>query len=96
MELTKESVVELARVQAQIIINKLHRYAVTYRPPGSVQEGLQESMGEELTASFWYRERARHARQNGDDHTARLYEQIASEEDEHYREFNARADQVSR
>ena len=96
MELTTDQVAEIARIQAQMVVNKLHRYAKTFEPPHNTAEGLEDSMGEELTAAFWYRERARHARQTGDDQTARLYEQIASEEDEHYREFNARADQLSR
>jgi rubrerythrin len=95
MEITRDQIIELAKIQAQIIVEKLHRYSVTYQPPETVDSGLRESMGEELTAANWYRERAKHARINGRSATAGLYEKIADEEDEHYREFAGQLRQVT-
>ena len=53
-----------------------------------MQEGLQESMGEELTAANWYRQRMRYAFSQRDEPTAKLYEHIVDEEDKHYKEFS--------
>lgn len=94
MTLTREEIAQLAEASALEVINKLHRYPVTYHRPKTIQEGLQESMGEELTASNWYRERAKDARSRGDEKTALLYEDIAGDEDDHYREFNGRLDEI--
>jgi len=51
---------------------------------------LRQSMGEELMASSVYHVRALHAKEAGDEETAKLYKQIAKEEDEHYQEFGYR------
>lgn len=51
-------------------------------------------MSEELTAANWYRQRALHARNHGDNESASLYEDIAVDEDEHYREFSERLESV--
>ena len=95
MEITRDQIVELAQIQAQIVVNKLHRYAVTYQEPGNVGEGLLESMGEELTAADWYRRRAQHARECGDFETSALYESIATdEEDDHYVRLGKRLEEI--
>jgi len=93
--LSEREIAQIAQASAQELINNLHRYALTYQDPKTVSQGLSHSMGEELTAANWYRQRARHARMKGDDTTARLYEHIAGEEDEHYRQFNERLDEIS-
>jgi rubrerythrin len=49
-------------------------------------------MIEEKTAADWYRRRGMDARLKGDTETADLYEHVAKEEDEHYREFKERVD----
>lgn len=97
MPLSREEITALARFTAQEVLNGLDRYAISYQEPQTVQQGLHESMGEELTASSWYRRRAINARlRQGDEETARLYEHVAEEEDQHYQEFNARLNQLTK
>lgn len=54
---------------------------------GWIEEALQESMAEELLAADSYRERATYAESKGDKKRAELWLHVASEEDQHYREF---------
>lgn len=61
-----------------------------YQEPRSIQVGLAQSMREEEIAAYWYRKRAKDAREKGDETTAKVYEHIADEEDVHYREFKER------
>jgi rubrerythrin len=95
MAISRDDIQDIARATAQEVVNKLHRYHVVYQDPETVQQGLTDSIGEELTASFWYRERAKHARRLGDESTALLYEHISGQEDDHHREFNRRLAQIS-
>jgi len=94
MALAREEIDRIAQASANELINNLHRYALTYQDPKTIPQGLNQSMGEELTAANWYRQRAKHARSKGDNKTAELYEEIAREEDEHYVSFNQRLDQI--
>jgi len=94
MAISREEIGRIAEASANELINNLHRYALTYRNPTTIPQGLNQSMGEELTAANWYRQRARHALSLGDKKTADLYEHIAREEDEHYISFNQRLDQI--
>jgi rubrerythrin len=94
--LPEDEVVRIAQTSADELISKLARYALTYKEPVSVPEGLRESMGEELTAANWYRRRAQHARAHGDNKTADLYEHIARDEDGHYISLTQRFDQIPR
>lgn len=94
MALPREEIDRIAQASANELINNLHRYALTYQDPKTIPQGLSHSMAEELTASNWYRKRARHALSVGDKKTAELYEHIAKEEDEHYMSFNQRLDQI--
>lgn len=87
MALSREEIEQLARATAQEVVNTLHRYPRVYQDPENVLNGLSQSMEEEITAEKWYRLRAEHARRQGDELTAELYEHIAGEEDGHYREF---------
>lgn len=89
MALSRAEIEQIALSTARHVVTSLHRYAVTYKEPETIEEGLTESMGEELTAANWYRQRAKHARSRGDQVTATLYEEIAGEEDHHYNEFTA-------
>ncbi|MDP2729116.1 MAG: hypothetical protein Q8O55_01380 [Dehalococcoidales bacterium] len=95
MPLSKEEIVQIAKATAQEVINALHEDRLTYHEPETVRQGLQESLGEELTASMWYQLRARHARGRGDGETVKLYEHVAIEESRHYEEFNKRLIEVS-
>jgi rubrerythrin len=96
--LSREEIEEIAQVTAQEVINKLHRYAMTFQMPASVAEGLRESMGEELTAADWYLRRAKNARVvHGDEETAKLYEDIAKDEaQDHYVRFGQRLEEITR
>ena len=90
MGLSREEIAEIAKTTAQEVVNNLHRYAVTYEEPKTVEEGLVQSRGEELTAADWYDRRANHALLEGDDVSYELYQHIANEERQHYDEFGHR------
>jgi len=90
MALNREEISAVAKDIAEEIVRAQHRYPLTYKQPASVEEGLRESMGEELTAANWYRERAENSIARGDVVTADLYEHIAGEEDAHYGQFSDR------
>ncbi len=94
MVLSEREIAEIGERQAQKLIANLGHYSLIYHEPDNIPQGLRESMSEELTASNWYRQRARHAKKYGDDKTAKLYEHIAREEDVHYQEFMERLDIV--
>jgi rubrerythrin len=96
MVMTRDEVKGIARETAQEVINFLHRYQIAYQEPKTVLEGVQSSMGEELTAADWYRRRAINARlKHNDEETAKVYEDIAADEDDHYASFSKRADAIS-
>jgi rubrerythrin len=96
MVMSMDEVKGIARETAQEVINLLHRYQIAYQEPKTVLEGVQSSMGEELTAADWYRRRAINARlKHGDEETAKVYEYAANDEDEHYVLFSKRADVIS-
>ncbi len=94
MALTREEIDQIAQKVAEDVSITIRRYSVSYEAPKSVQEGLAQSMGEELTASMWYQLRARDARERGDHKTADLYSHIAIEENDHYVQFNRRRDEI--
>ncbi|MDD5510678.1 MAG: ferritin-like domain-containing protein [Dehalococcoidales bacterium] len=94
MEISQQQIIDLSKQIAQQVVDKLHRAPLTYNTPATISDGLQHSMSEELTASNWYHQRAVHARNHGDNESARLYEDIAGDEDEHYREFSERLQQI--
>jgi rubrerythrin len=87
MELSREQIEQIASSTAQNVLENLHRYAVEYKAPSTIEEGLRDSMIEEKTATDWYMKRAKHARSMGDEATGGLYNHIAEEEEKHYREF---------
>ena len=90
MALSREEVEKIAQASAQRVLEGLNRYAVKYREPKTIEEGLQDSMVEESTAANWYRRRGMDARLKGDEATADLYEHVANEEGHHYQEFKER------
>ena len=65
-----------------------------YKDPVDLAGGVAQSATEESIAADWYEQRARHARNNGDEETARLYEHIAKEERGHWYEFRTREGQL--
>jgi rubrerythrin len=95
MALSKEDIQKIAETSAQQVLESLHRYTVAYQEPRDVEDGLLNSMVEERTASYWYHQRAEHARRQGDKDTAELYEHVAKEEDEHYEEFRKRTKELT-
>lgn len=95
MALSEREIAEIAEASANELINNLHRYSLTYQDPKTVAKGLEQSMGEELTAANWYRQRAKQALSKQDKTTADLYEEIAKDEDEHYALFNNRLSALS-
>jgi len=92
MELSREEVIAIAQETAQRVLEGIHRYAVDYKEPQTIKEGLRDSMIEESTAADWYRRRGMDARLKDDKETADLYEHVAREEDDHHREFKERVD----
>lgn len=60
----------------------------------AIEDAIRASMKEETAAAKAYRERAKVARANGYIGTAELYEHIAKEEDQHWREFSAELSKV--
>jgi rubrerythrin len=93
--LSKEDIEHIARESAQSVLEGLHRYAVDYKEPESVEQGLQDSMIEEKTAADWYRKRAQNvADYHGDTKTIAVYEEIAVDEDEHYEQFKQRLQEI--
>jgi rubrerythrin len=94
MELSHEDIERIAKKVAEEVAITVGRDSRSYEAPKSVEEGLAQSMGEELTASMFYQLRARDARENGDITTAELYRHIAEEENQHFEEFNRRRNQL--
>ncbi|MDP2730340.1 MAG: hypothetical protein Q8O55_07650 [Dehalococcoidales bacterium] len=92
---TKEDVVRIAKEIAKEVIKVVREEHLKFHEPASIEQGLQESMSEELTASAWYQLRAKSAAEHGDHKTANLYNHIASEEARHYKEFNKRLTEVA-
>ena len=96
MPLSREEVEQIAKSSAQTVLEGLHRYAVAYKEPETIEQGLQDSMIEERTAADWYRKRADNASIAPiDSKTFNLYRHIAEEEDRHYDELNARLQQIN-
>jgi rubrerythrin len=90
MELSREDIELIGQTTAQKVLDELHRYAREYVEPLTIVDGLMNSMTEESTAAAWYRSRAANARGKHDEATARLYEHIAEEENQHHQEFKER------
>jgi hypothetical protein len=87
MELSREEVEKIAAATAQSVLENLHQYAVEYKAPATIEQGLRDSMIEEKTAIDWYRKRAKHAHSLKREDIKDLYEHIAEEEEQHYKEF---------
>ena len=88
MPLSREEITQIAKSTAQTVLEGLHRYAVAYKEPETIEQGLQDSMIEERTAYDWYRKRAEHAEHKLNSfQTADLYRHISEEEDRHYNEL---------
>lgn len=97
MGLSREEVAEIGKSSAQAVLEGLHRYAVDYKEPETVEQGLQDSMIEERTAADWYRRRAKNAADfHVDGETMALYQDIAVDEDEHYARLNARFQKLTK
>jgi rubrerythrin len=95
MSLSVEEITQIAQKSAQTVLEGLHRYAVDYKEPATVEQGLQDSMVEEKTAADWYRRRAKNAADlHVDGETMALYQDIAVDEDEHYDRFQKRLQQL--
>ncbi len=93
----KEEIEQIAKSSAQAVLEGLHRYAVDYKEPESVEQGLQDSMVEERTAADWYRKRAKNAADyHVDAETMALYQDMAVDEDEHYVRLNARLQKLTK
>lgn len=92
MALSTEEITQIANVSAQRVLEGLHRFAVEYKEPATIEQGLRDSMVEEKTAADWYRRRAAHAKfvrvaGHIEPTVPLLYEHIAKEEDRHYRQL---------
>lgn len=97
MPLSREEVEQIAKSSAQAVLEGLHRYAVEYKEPDTVEQGLQDSMIEERTAADWYRKRAKNAADyHVDGETMALYQDIAVDEDEHYSRLNDRLQKLTK
>lgn len=96
MALNREEIEQIARSTAQAVLEGLHRYAVDYKEPESIEQGLQDSMIEERTAADWYRKRAKNAAEQAVFSVETLYKSIAVDEDEHYDRFKAMLDTLAK
>lgn len=74
----------------RIAYDTAERMAKQAAAPADVLSGLAQSMGEELAAGEIYLKRAKHATDKGDCDTARLYQELAAEENRHFEELSAR------
>lgn len=90
MELSREEIEVIASSTAQNVLENLHRYAVEYKAPATIEQGLRDSMIEEKTAIDWYTKRAEHADNLNDGNIASLYQHIIREEKHHYDELKKR------
>jgi rubrerythrin len=90
LPLSREEIEQIAKSSAQTVLEGLHRYAVDYKEPETIEQGLQDSMIEESTAIDWYRKRAKHASSLQDPKTASVYLHIADDEADHLVDFKAR------
>lgn len=94
MALSREEIAQIAKATAWTVLEGLHRYAVEYKEPETIGQGLQDSMVEESTAIDWYRKRATHAASLKDTKTSALYYHIADEEADHLTKFNKRFEEL--
>jgi bacterioferritin (cytochrome b1) len=90
MGLSEIDIKAIASATAEKVLQDLRHYALQYKDPFTVLDGLMDSMTEEDRAVVWYRSRAANARQKQDPTTAELYEHIAKEEEQHHQEFKER------
>jgi rubrerythrin len=90
MVLTRDEISEIAGQIADDLVVYINQSRTQFREPKTVEAGLKESMSEELTASMWYQLRARNARGYDDVETAKLYEELARDENQHYEELGQR------
>ena len=60
----------------------------------SVQDSLRAAMWEETVAGDWYRRRATEAAGKGDAQTSALFLEIANDEDDHFRQYKERLEQL--
>ena len=65
-------------------------YVPIYFQPHSVFEALKQSMEEESVAFDWYVRRQIYAKDIGDEASAKLWGEIAADEEEHYIKFGKR------
>ena len=95
MGISREEIENIAKLAAQEALTRVNRYTQEYKVPETIPIGLAESIGEETTASNWYRQRAANAKSKGDHKTAELYEEIAKDEDDHAKQFEHRKSEVT-
>lgn len=91
----REEILKIAREVAREVIDAVREDRTLYQPPKTIAHGLQQSMGEELTASVYYQMRAKDAAKRGDHKTANLYNHIAAEENRHYEQYNKRLIEIT-
>ena len=65
-------------------------YVPIYFQPHSVFEALKQSMEEESVAIDWYIRRQIYSKDNNDEKSAKLWGEIAGDEEEHYIQFGKR------
>ncbi|MDD5700418.1 MAG: ferritin-like domain-containing protein [Dehalococcoidales bacterium] len=90
MAISDEEIRIIGDTVARRVIDRMGLLPKSYQEPASVEEGLQDSMHEELTAAAWYRNRAANSEEHGDFVTSEMYLKIAREEEEHYLHFSNR------
>ena len=88
---TDEPGLDVTVLSNDIVTNLGYKgYVPIYFQPHSVFEALKQSMEEESVAIDWYIRRQIYSKDNNDEKSAKLWGEIASDEEEHYIQFGKR------
>ena len=88
---TDEPGLDVTVLSNDIVTNLGYKgYVPIYFQPHSVFEALKQSMEEESVAFDWYVRRQIYAKDIGDEASAKLWGEIAADEEEHYIKFGKR------
>ena len=88
---TDEPGLDVTVLSNDIVTNLGYKgYVPIYFQPHSVFEALKQSMEEESVAIDWYIRRQIYSKDNNDEKSAKLWGEIAGDEEEHYIQFGKR------
>ena len=88
---TDEPGLDVTVLSNDIVTNLGYKgYVPIYFQPHSIFEALKQSMEEESVAFDWYVRRQIYSKDNNDEKSAKLWGEIAADEEEHYIKFGKR------